>query len=104
DPLVAELAIPLHRRALREREAISQRLVDRAEHIVARGGQAQVRIRPACALSFFHPEGPSGPRYRLRADGDRFSLAGGSGTFERRELEAKMEASPLDFSTSALLR
>jgi uncharacterized protein YllA (UPF0747 family) len=64
----------------------------------------QVSIRSGAPLSFFHPHGAAGPRYRLEPDGDAFRTAGGGTRHSLAELLAALEADPLAFSSSALLR
>ena len=101
---IAPLAADLHARAIAAHESLSPKLVDGARAIEAAGGKAPIPIRPECALSFFHPEGPEGPRYRLVPTQDGFTLSGAPGTFTRAQIDEKLSSSPLSFSTSALLR
>jgi bacillithiol biosynthesis cysteine-adding enzyme BshC len=96
DPALAGAARPVHELALRRAGPI-------AEALVARGGP--VHVREGAPLSFFHPSGAQGPRYRLAPAGEgRFSEVGGAGEHALAELLAVLEAEPLRFSTSALLR
>jgi bacillithiol biosynthesis cysteine-adding enzyme BshC len=104
DPALARAAAPVHRRALAEAESIAAALVDRSRALAAAGFTPPVHVRPGAPLSFFHPDGPHGPRYRLTpADAD-FALIGRDGRCARAALLAALEAEPLRFSTSALLR
>ncbi|MCB9649779.1 MAG: bacillithiol biosynthesis BshC [Deltaproteobacteria bacterium] len=64
-----------------------------------------MHIREGSPLSFFHPEGPEGPRYRLEHRQDGLHLVGGpERAWSVAELQTKLEADPACFSTSALLR
>ncbi|UJR83967.1 bacillithiol biosynthesis cysteine-adding enzyme BshC [Sandaracinus amylolyticus] len=104
DPALAALAAPIHRRALEAHETITARLVADAARLEAEGKRVPIPVRSDCALSFFHPEGPEGPRYRLAPRGDTFALSGAPRTLSRDELFARLEDTPLALSTSALLR
>ena len=101
---IAALAAPLHARALQEHDALSASLVERVAAIESAGGKAPIPIRAECTLSFFHPEGPEGPRYRMIPSADGISLSGAPETFSRAEIAQRLEREPLCFSTSALLR
>jgi bacillithiol biosynthesis cysteine-adding enzyme BshC len=97
DPALARLAAPVHRRALSDWREIA-----RALH--ASGAPESVHVRDDSPLSFFHPDGPEGRRCRLRWDGSRFVEIGGAGAYTLDGLLDALEADPLRFSTSALLR
>jgi bacillithiol biosynthesis cysteine-adding enzyme BshC len=104
DEAVARLAAPLHRRALAAAEEIGARLEARRAALAAGGFEEQIATRPGCALSFFHPDGPAGDRFRLtRADGG-WALSGRPGAISDGALEDALGRAPLRFSTSALLR
>ena len=115
DARVATLAAPIYRRAITEAAEIDRRLLTQAERLRAAGFIQQVAVRPGSPLIFFHPQGPDGPRHRLQlmAEGDpgfpgwrllgrerdqRDQIVG------RDALLGALEAEPLRFSTSALLR
>lgn len=105
DAPLARLAAPIHRRSILEAAPISEALLDRARMLDGAGWGAPVHVREGAPLSFFHPRGPSGPRYRLAPDGaGNFVEVGGTGVHSREALLAALEAEPLSFSTSALLR
>lgn len=106
DPALGELVRPVHRRAIVDAEAIAGAMVARCEELQRAGKAVQVHVRPGAPLAFFHPDGPTGPRYRLEAadDEDRFAEVGGGGVHTRAELLAALDADPLRFSTSALMR
>ena len=95
-PSFAKLAIPVHRRAILEAGPIAEALKAR--------GQERVHVRDAAPLSFFHPQGPEGPRCRLVAQGSGFVEVGGTQVHSRDALLAELEDHPMSFSTSALLR
>ena len=106
DARIAQLAAPIHRQALTGAEAIEQLLSARAAELNAAGFDAQIPVRPGCALSFFHPDGPAGDRFRVARDqsGARWGLSGRAISLALADLEAALERTPLCFSTSALLR
>jgi len=101
-PAMGRLAAPILRRAIEDHEAIARALADRARELAARGFAEQVHTRPGASLAFFHPRGPAGPRYRLVREGAGFSTP--DGPVSLAELRARLDADPLWFSTSALLR
>lgn len=104
DPALARHTATVHRTAIVEAASLSQRLQQRVDELTAAGYAASVHIRPGSPLSFFHPEGPRGPRYRLEPSETGFGEVGGTGTHTQDELLAWLEREPLRFSTSALLR
>ncbi len=105
DPALARVAAGVHRRAIAEAEPIAELLLARVLALEAAGFTAGVHVRPKAPLSFFHPGGPDGPRYRLAPDGEGgFSEVGGSGRHTRAALLSALEAQPLAMSSSALLR
>jgi bacillithiol biosynthesis cysteine-adding enzyme BshC len=93
DPALGPVGAPVHERALRQAAKLAAAI---------QGGP--VHVRPGAPLSFFHPEGPAGPRHRLEPDGDAFAEVGGDGRHALEDLLAALEADPRRFSTSALLR
>jgi len=101
-PVVARLAAPLHLRAIEEHDPIAAALSTRGVALAARGFAEQVQTRPEASLAFFHPRGPGGPRYRLVREGPGFTTP--DGPVSLAQLRARLEADPLWFSTSALLR
>lgn len=103
-PAAATLALPLHQRATTRSAAIGERLAERSEELARAGYESQVPVRPDCTLSFFHGEGVEGPRYRLRPSTNGFEALGRAGRISEDELQARTNAEPLLFSSSALLR
>jgi bacillithiol synthase len=101
-PAMARLASPVLHRAIEEQQAIAAALATRAQALSAHGFIEQVHTRPDASLAFFHPRGPAGPRYRLQCAGADFCTP--QGEVSRAELLRCLEADPLCFSTSALLR
>lgn len=104
DPALAAAARPLHRRALTSAASIAHALTAHAQTLARAGFAAAVHVRPGAPLSFFHPEGPAGPRYRLAPAPHGFVEVGGQGAHTLDALLAALDAEPLRFSTSALLR
>lgn len=104
DAALAAAAAPLHRRALLDADAIAAALTERHAALTRAGFAPPVHVRPGAPLAFFHPQGAAGPRYRLTPAGDGFALVGGDAHVSRAHLLAALEAAPLSFSSSALLR
>jgi bacillithiol biosynthesis cysteine-adding enzyme BshC len=102
DEALAAQALGVHRRALEEATPIARLLVERQAALAEAGFAAQVHVRPDAPLSFFHPDGPEGPRFRLEPRDGRLGLVGRPESFSTAELLAVTE--PRCFSTSALLR
>jgi bacillithiol biosynthesis cysteine-adding enzyme BshC len=103
---IGELAAPIHREAFTGAEAIERLLTARAEELNAAGFATQIPVRPRCALTFFHPDGAEGDRFRLARDegAARWGLSGRAASLVLADLEAALARTPLCFSTSALLR
>ena len=101
-PAMAALAAPVLRFALEEEDAIGSLLVERGTALARCGFAEQVHTRADASLAFFHPAGPEGPRFRPDRDGDGFRTP--LGRVSGAELLARLDADPLSFSTSALLR
>jgi bacillithiol biosynthesis cysteine-adding enzyme BshC len=101
---VARLTAPLMRKALVEHEAIERALATRATALAAAGLTEQVRARPGMPLPFFHVDDRRGPRQRLRCHGESFAVEGCTLQLSQAQLLELLEADPLRFSTSALLR
>ncbi len=81
---------PVHRRAITEAEPIALAMLARSAELEAAGFAVQVHVREHAPLSFFHPEGPEGPRARIER--------------ATPEVLEALERSALSVSTSALLR
>lgn len=104
DPALAHATKWVHHRAVNGAQEISDALEDRAQALAAAGFEALVHVRPGAPLSFFHPDGATGARYRLAPTRGGFTEVGGERTHTRDALLAALDAEPLQFSTSALLR
>jgi bacillithiol biosynthesis cysteine-adding enzyme BshC len=105
DPALAALAAPIHAHALDAAQPIAEAMAARCGELAAAGAPVPVHVRPGAPLSFFHPDGPLGPRVRLEpVAGDAFVEVGGGRVHERGALHAALSADPRRFSTSALLR
>jgi bacillithiol synthase len=102
----SSLARPLLERSFDEAAPISAALEARARELEAAGFAVQVAVRPGSPLAFFHPEGSSGPRYRVEPGGDGWRLCSSEepSAIARSDLRRAMAAEPLCASTSALLR
>lgn len=96
--------LPVHAQAIEQAQALFEGLTRRAQDLRAAGFRVQVPVR-ADTLSFFHPDGPDGPRYRLRPQGGHFLLAGGTRAVSGADLDDALAGRGVGaFSTSALLR
>ncbi len=107
DARFAPFAAPLHRRALDEAQALFDALQGSSRALAAAGFGEQVHLRPGAPLSFFSPDGPSGPRYRMDPlPTGGFALVGhpDGATVTVDALRSHLEGEPLRFTTSALLR
>lgn len=104
DPALARLAAAIHRRALVEAEPIAAALLERGRTLSAAGFAPTVHVRAGAPLSFFHPRGAAGPRYRLEPSAGGFTEVGGTDIHSLAALLAAVDAEPLRFSNSALLR
>ena len=104
DPALAPLAAPVHRRALIEALPIARALTERVRSLESSGFRATVHVREDAPLSFFHPDGPEGPRCRLAAAEGGFVEVGRQRAHSLEELLGVLDSSPAAFSTSALLR
>jgi bacillithiol biosynthesis cysteine-adding enzyme BshC len=104
DTALAGAAVPVHRRSLEAAAQIAESLSARARALESAGFAPSVHLRPGAPLSFFHPQAPDGPRYRLAPASDGFAEVGGNATHTLGELLAALDREPLRFSTSVLLR
>ncbi|MEZ4234728.1 MAG: bacillithiol biosynthesis BshC [Myxococcota bacterium] len=88
----------LHAEATRRATALAEAIDARADALRAAGFDVQVHVRPGAPLSFVHPDGLDGPRYRLEPHADGFRVVGTDRVLSRDD------AAALPASTSALLR
>ncbi len=104
DPVIAAAAAPIHRRALTDAAALADLLAARRHELAAAGYDETVHVRPGAPLSFFHPDGATGPRHRLHpADGGYVEVGSGR-RHDLAALLAALDADPRCCSASALLR
>lgn len=101
---IAALAAPVHRWATERHADIVNALTDRSDALRDAGFREQVPIRRDCALSFVHPDGPAGERFRLRKTRGGWCAAGHPAAFTDAELRDLLDEEPELFSTSAMLR
>jgi len=97
-------ASPIYRRSLVECDRIATALLERIEALARAGFATQVHVRAASPLFFFHQDGPEGERFRLERAGDVWTLVGTHQSISTEELLPLLEAEPLRFSSSALVR
>jgi bacillithiol biosynthesis cysteine-adding enzyme BshC len=84
DEVLARVVRPVHERGLTECDVITRVLQQRSDELERAGFDVQVRVRDA-ALTFVHPDGRDGARFRAEAS-------------------ARLPEDPLCVSSSALLR
>jgi hypothetical protein len=65
DRTLAEVAAPVHARALEQATPIAAAMIAHGAALNRAGLRTPVHVRPGAPLSFFHPEGALGPRVRL---------------------------------------
>jgi bacillithiol biosynthesis cysteine-adding enzyme BshC len=104
DPALATAAAPLHRQALIDAAPLAAALAERDAALAAAGFAPPVHVRAGAPLSFVHPDGADGPRYRLAPSADGFALVGRDQHCTLAALLAALAADPLSVSSSALLR
>lgn len=105
-------ASAVHRRAILQAEEIAAVLQERNQQLHAAGFSTPVHIRPSAPLSFFHPQGRAGARYRLAPASTgattptEYTLVGADGqrTWSQADLLSLLQKGGAHFSTSALLR
>ena len=96
DPRDEDLAVQVkgvHQRAFAECDAITRLLHERQRALESAGFEVQVHVREGSPLSFVHPDGRDGPRFRVERCAQGWRVAGGERIVE-----------PVHVSTSALLR
>jgi len=104
DAAFGDVAALIHRQALAAAEPLAAALTARGQALHAAGFAPTVHVRAGAPLSFFHPDGAAGRRVRLVPSGNGFVEVGGERCYSRAALLAALDADPLRFSTSALLR
>ncbi len=104
DPALARSAAPVHHRAVQRADAIASALQQRAAELSAADFKVMVHVREGAPLSFYHPDGPAGPRYRLAPHDGDWELVGAGTRVPRAVIERDAVDAPERFSTSALLR
>ncbi len=105
EPGILTAAAPIHRRAFDDAPRLSEALAARAAQLEAAGFDAPVHVRPGAPLSFLHPDGPEGPRYRVAPCDGGYALVGGPGrVIDRGTVRRWLAEAPWRFSSSALLR
>lgn len=105
EPALAQVVAPVHARALAEAGPIAAALSANDAELARADFPTAVHVRPGAPLSFFHPEGAQGPRVRLEpAPGGGFAEVGSGAVHTAAELTRALDADPMRFSSSALLR
>jgi bacillithiol biosynthesis cysteine-adding enzyme BshC len=101
-PTLREAARPVHERAFADAGPIADALLRQASALEADGRSAPIHVRPDAPLSFVHPDGPEGPRWRIEPN-----RAGASHPWSVCGTDQTLSADTVNQaarSTSALLR
>jgi bacillithiol biosynthesis cysteine-adding enzyme BshC len=93
DEVLAAHVRGVHQRAFDECDEIARVLRERQRALEAAGFDVQVHVREASPLSFVHPDGRAGPRFRVERCAEGWRVVGSERIVE-----------PQHLSTSALLR
>lgn len=104
DADVAALGRGVFSTCLTQAPALEAALAIRSEALAAAGFKVQVPVRPGACLAFFHPQGAGGPRFRLEQAAGGWTAPGLERSLSTGALCETLDADPLRFSTSALLR
>jgi bacillithiol biosynthesis cysteine-adding enzyme BshC len=102
DPLdenLHRIAAPVYRKAVEEREALNEMLLQRGKDLDKAGYAAQVKVTAKSTL-LFHMG--AGPREVISASGAKFQA--GAQSWTREELAGAVDAHPEHFSPNALFR
>ncbi len=99
-PELAAETISIHRRALRDHQEVAEATLRGAKAVDLVG----VAPRPECSLSFFHPDGADGGRFRPTHGDAGWTWPGADHAVSTEALLDRLEREPLSFSTSSLLR
>lgn len=101
DPRLGEARAPFFDFAFSASSEIERRL---KAHAAKTESHEQVMLRDGSPLFFIHPEGPSGPRYRIERAGAVYRFIGRDGSLSESEVREHIRSHPEAVSTSALLR
>lgn len=104
DPALATVGAGVHRRALSEHALLGKALLAQSAALQRAGYAETVHVRADATLSFFHAQGATAGRARLRATSDGFVDPESGRSYTLAQLLEALERDPLCFSTSALLR
>jgi bacillithiol biosynthesis cysteine-adding enzyme BshC len=102
DPLDVQLhriAAPIYRKALEDRDALNEKLLDRGKELEKAGYDAQVKVTAKSTLLFYMGDDS---RQVVSASNGKFSA--GSKTWKRDEFLRMVETEPENFSPNALFR
>lgn len=101
-PDLATAARAVHQRAIEEALPIAALLGEQSKAMATAGFKVPVHIRPNAPLSFLHPDGKAGPRYRIEPIAEGYRLCGTQRAISANALQQALDTGAL--STSALLR
>ena len=99
DPGLHRVAVPLYQHALAERDALSEKLLQRGKELDRAGYAAQVKVTSRSTLLFYMGDGP---RQAITANSEKFHS--GEKTWPREELVHRTHTEPEKFSPNALFR
>lgn len=106
DPLeetIHRLSVPIYKRALHRAKDLRALLQARSAELVEAGYHAQVHVAEGSTLLFAERDGNRLPIHASADDGKQFSIGDGQNA-SLGDLEAKVEKSPISFSSNVLLR
>lgn len=99
DPRLHRVAAPVYRKALENRDALNESLLQRGQELESAGFEPQVKVTAKSTLLFTLKDGE---RQSIAASDGRFQAAGQS--WSREEILRFAESAPETFSPNALLR
>jgi bacillithiol synthase len=104
DPELHNIAAPIYRAAIERAAEFDDALLARGKELEAAGYHQQVKVTPSSALLFTLRNGARVPvqRYSFGADDGEFVIEGDESS--ARELAARIDSAPEDFSPNVLLR
>lgn len=104
DPAFAAIARDVHRVAFANAPQLEAAMHAQNARLEEAGYAPTVHVRERSPLSFFHADGPEGPRARLLQTENGYVEVGSERVHTQATLAAELDRAPLCFSTSALLR
>jgi bacillithiol synthase len=107
DPLDARLhriAAPVYRKALEDRDALTEKLLQRSNELEGAGFDAQVKVSDSSTLLFRFQDGLRQPIVATNGGAGSAKFKSGAASWTQEEALRLVEAEPENFSPNALLR